>query len=207
MPRVEVPVTVLNSSTGLPVSGAAVSMTHRVGGGPVTWWTAETGGTNSTLAAVTDSSGRVNAWVDRGAYNLSITGSGISPYVEAWDAVPSTPLVFRTFHAYAISGDIRLPTGDSDFIPPFFISLAPGQTANLVSVKHKLNAGTVVTYKLQKNAVDITGWTGLTAETTEETVSPTPATLASGDRIALVVTGITGTPKNLSVTLFIEHTL
>jgi hypothetical protein len=90
MARVEVPITVLNSSTGLPVNGAAVAITHRSTGNPATWYSAETGGTSSTASVVTDANGRLSAWVERGSYNLAVTGTGITPYTEAWDAVPAS---------------------------------------------------------------------------------------------------------------------
>lgn len=89
MARVELPVTVLNPTTGLPVNGASVAITQRATAAAVTWWTAETGGTSSTAAVVTDANGRATAWTARGAYNLTISGPGITTYVEPWDAIPS----------------------------------------------------------------------------------------------------------------------
>lgn len=90
MARIEVPVTVLNTTTGLPVNGASVAISHRSTGAPATWYTAETGGTASTASAVTDASGRVLAWTDRGAYNLTISGTGLTTYTEPWDAAPAS---------------------------------------------------------------------------------------------------------------------
>ena len=89
MARVEVPVVVINSSTGLPVNGAAVAVSHRSTGTPATWYSAETGGTSSTAALITDANGRVTGWVERGAYNLAVSGTGITNYTEAWDAAPA----------------------------------------------------------------------------------------------------------------------
>ena len=88
MARAEVPIVVLNGTTGLPVNGASVAITNRPGGTPATWFAVETGGTGSTAAVITDANGRVNAWVERGAYTLSVTGTGITGYSEPWDAVP-----------------------------------------------------------------------------------------------------------------------
>jgi microcystin-dependent protein len=89
MPRVEVPITVINGTTGLPVSGAAVAIAYRSSGTAAPWWTSESGGTSSTSAVITDAQGRVNAWVDRGAYNLTVTGTGITTYTEPFDAAPA----------------------------------------------------------------------------------------------------------------------
>lgn len=89
MARVELPIVALNSTTGLPVSGASVAVKLRSSGLNATWWTAETGGTSSTAAITTDSSGRVTGWVDRGAYNCIISGTGITTYTEPFDASPA----------------------------------------------------------------------------------------------------------------------
>lgn len=86
MARVEVPIVVINSATGLPVNGASVSITRRSSGTAATWFTAETGGLGSTAPVVTDANGRVQAWVDRGAYNAQISGTGITTYTEPFDA-------------------------------------------------------------------------------------------------------------------------
>lgn len=89
MARVELPIVVLNSSTGLPVNGASVAVKFRSSGLNATWWTQETGGTSSTAAVTTDANGRATAWLDRGAYNCTISGTGITTYTEPWDAAPA----------------------------------------------------------------------------------------------------------------------
>lgn len=90
MARVELPTVVLNPTTGLPVNGASIAITLRSNAAAATWWTAETGGSSSTASVVTDTSGRGTAWLARGAYNLTISGSGITTYVEPWDALPAS---------------------------------------------------------------------------------------------------------------------
>lgn len=90
MARVECPVVVISATTGLPISGASVAIKLRSTGANATWWTQETGGTSSTAAVTTDASGRVSAWVDRGAYNCVVTGTGITTYTEPWDASPAS---------------------------------------------------------------------------------------------------------------------
>lgn len=94
MARVELPITVINSSTGLPVPGASIAASYRSNGAPAPWWTSETGGSSSTSAIITDSAGRANAWLERGAYNLAVTGTGITPYTEPWDAIPASDNTF-----------------------------------------------------------------------------------------------------------------
>jgi hypothetical protein len=89
MARIEVPITVMNPTTGLPVNGASVAISQRVGGTAATWWTAETAGSSSTNAVITDALGRASAWVARGTYNLTVSGAGLTTYVEPFDALPA----------------------------------------------------------------------------------------------------------------------
>lgn len=90
MARVELPIVVINSATGLPVNGASVAVAFRATGAPASWYPTETGGAASTAAVVTDSNGRTSAWFPRGAYNCTVTGTGITPYTEPWDAAPAS---------------------------------------------------------------------------------------------------------------------
>lgn len=109
---------------------------------------------------------------------------------------------------YAIPGTINLPSGDTDYICPFFIKLAPGQTAKLIGVIHRINSGDPITMKFKKNGVDITGFTGISVSTTTTFTNPTDVTLADGDMIQPIVTAIGATPaKNLTYQPIIEHTV
>jgi hypothetical protein len=117
-----------------------------------------------------------------------------------------TDKVFRWTQTFAIQGEIKVPSGDTDFIPPFFVSLASGETLKLVKARYLINSGTSVTAKLQKNGSDITGFTGISVTTTAAETDPTNVDLADNDRLALVVTAVSGTPKNLSFSLVFEAT-
>lgn len=112
----------------------------------------------------------------------------------------------RRGHTWAISGEIKVPVGDTDFLMPFFISLASGETAKIVKARYVINSGTSATVKLQKNDVDITGFTGMSVTTTATSTDPTDVTIVEDDKLALVVTGVAGTPTNMTFTMFIEYT-
>lgn len=112
--------------------------------------------------------------------------------------------VYRVGHSYLISGSIAVPSGETDFIVPFFVQFAAGQTANLVTARHSINAGTSVTVNLQRNGGTITGYSGVSVTTTPTTTTQTQA-LTSDDEIALVVTGVSGSPFNMNFTIFIEY--
>lgn len=111
-------------------------------------------------------------------------------------------------HTWSVSGEIKVPVGQTDVLPGFFVppALAPGQTARLLSVRHVIGAGTSVTVKLQKGGVDITGFTGISVTPTPGTTTPTPVSLGAGDYIQPVVTAVSGTPTNMTLTISVEYT-
>lgn len=113
---------------------------------------------------------------------------------------------FTTVHTYAVSGTITVPSGEANFIPPFFFQKKANQTSVLKKVRHQIHAGISVTAKIQKNGADLTGYTGLTITPTP-TNSGSDAPLADGDLLSVVVTAVSGSPQNLTLTLVIEHTI
>jgi hypothetical protein len=113
--------------------------------------------------------------------------------------------VFRFGHTYAIPGEIKVPSGDLNYVLPFFVSLATGQSAKLAKARYRINSGTSVTCKLQRNGSDITGFTGISVTTTTDETNPDDVTLADNDMLALVVTAVSGTPKNMTFTIFIDY--
>lgn len=108
-------------------------------------------------------------------------------------------------HTWAVAGEIKVPSGDADFIVPFFIKVPSGQSVKLISARHKINSGTSATCKLTKNGSDITGFTSISVITTASDTDPSDVTLANNDLIALVVTAVSGTPINLTFTIFLEY--
>jgi hypothetical protein len=114
--------------------------------------------------------------------------------------------IYRYGHTWAISGEIKVPSGNVDFINSFYVSFVAGQSAVLSQARHRINIGTSVTCKIQKNGSDVTEFTGISVTQTSVTTNPADVSLADGDRLALVVTGVSGTPQNLSFTLFIDYT-
>lgn len=107
-------------------------------------------------------------------------------------------------HTWAIAGEIKVPSGDTDFICPFFVPVPSGQSATIVRARHIINSGTNAVCKLQKNGSDATGFTGMTVTTTAAEATGSVA-VADGDKIALVVTAVNGTPKNLSLSVMVRY--
>jgi hypothetical protein len=127
--------------------------------------------------------------------------------VEYWvlKVAAATAPKFVIPHTFAVQGEIKVPVGDTDFIPPFYVKAPTGQTVKLVSARYKINSGTSVTAKIQVNGSDATGFTSMSVGTTVGETDPTDITLSNNDVIALVVTAVSGTPKNMSFTIFLEY--
>ena len=117
-------------------------------------------------------------------------------------------------HTWALGGEVQVASGDTDFIIPMtvrdrYTSSGYNTTVKIVSVIASINSGTNVTWKLQKNGSDLSGYgtsaSPLTATATPATTESTQD-LADKDELAPVVVAISGTPKNMSITAFLEIT-
>jgi hypothetical protein len=203
---------VVDPHSGKPVAGAALAaavVKERIDAlmNVINMLDADNLASNAvTTAKITDDAVTV-AKIAAGTDGQFLQTSGID---VAWGNAPTdADKVYRIGHTYAISGEIKVPLGDTDYAPPFFVSLATGQTAKIVSCRYRINSGTSATVKVQKNGVDVTNLTSISVTTTTASTTPVyDATqdLADTDMLALVVTAVSGTPTNLSFTLFIENT-
>lgn len=108
-------------------------------------------------------------------------------------------------HTWAVGADVKVPSGDTDYIPGFFVSKPATQTVKLTRCRAKINSGTSVTCKIQINGVDATGFTGISVTTTAATTDPADVTLADGDYVTLVVTAVSGSPKNMSFSAMLSY--
>lgn len=86
--RCEIPIVVINPS-GVPVSGASVQVNLRGTATSAVLYANEVGPTLITNPVLTDTYGRVNAWIDRGAYDCVITAAGLTAYTEPYEATPA----------------------------------------------------------------------------------------------------------------------
>ena len=123
---------------------------------------------------------------------------------------------FQAGHTFAVPGDILVPSGEDNVIPPFSVPKTAPQTVKLARVRFRLNNGAVgitVSFKIQRNGADAAGF-GTTAAPLVTTTStawaetnPADVVLTDNDSIQLVVTAISGAPKNLSATVILEHVI
>lgn len=117
-------------------------------------------------------------------------------------------------HTWAIAGDIAVASGDTDYIIPMTIrdrytSSGYNTTVKIVAVIASIRSGTNATWKLQKNGSDLSGYgtsgSPLTCTTTPATTESTQ-TLADKDELAPVIVAVSSSPKNMSITAFLEIT-
>jgi len=148
---------------------------------------------NSTTPHL-DQHGNINDAVAAIETAVGITG--------AFNFVSAGVLTSRTF---AIAGAIAVPSGSTNYIPPFFEPVSANTTKKLVEVHYIIETGTSVTFSVNQNGTGITGLTALSATTTAAGTAPTtPPSVANGDLFAIVVSAISGSPANLTVSLVFE---
>lgn len=111
----------------------------------------------------------------------------------------------RTPHTFAVPGDILVPAGSDNVIPGFYVSLPAGQTAKLALARFSLGVGTSVGIIMQRNGANV----GVvqTVTTTPTVYDITDVVLADGDYLNLLASAPSGSPKNLSWTVFIDSTV
>lgn len=111
-------------------------------------------------------------------------------------------------HTFSVAGPIAVSSGDNDHIPGFFVpTLATGQTATLIEVRAYIRLGTSVTFDVVRGlfgaGTNLT--TGLTATTTPQNHNITDVALAAGDYIRPIVTAVSGTPNNMTLTYVVQY--
>lgn len=132
------------------------------------------------------------------AAGLGMTISGTTGDIT----LVALPKTTRHPHTFNIAGQIDTTTP----IPGMVFDIPAGQTVTLVRARHMILSGTSATVTLQKNGVDITGWTGISVSTTKTLLDGPDVAFADGDRFSLVVTAISGVPNNLLFSAAFDYT-
>jgi hypothetical protein len=113
--------------------------------------------------------------------------------------------VYRLSHSFTVSGEVKLDDASNTYyIPPFFVPVPNGQTVKFKGGRARINSGTSATVDIRRNGTNMVG--GQVVGTTTSVFSA-DTTLGDGDWIALVVTAVSGTPKNMTVSVFLDHTV
>jgi hypothetical protein len=105
----------------------------------------------------------------------------------------------RLPHTWVVGGEIKLPSGSTDFIGGFFVDLPSGQSSKIVKARFKCYDG-AITLKIVQNTTDRV--TDISVSSTADNNDFTDFDLADGDWIGIVVTDVSGTPHALQFTLY-----
>lgn len=108
-------------------------------------------------------------------------------------------------HTWTVPGEIAVAEGDSNYLVPFFVPVPAGQTVTLVKARHRINSGTSVVVSLKKNGSYISDWQNITVTTTSTTTDQTDVSFSDGDLLQLVVESVSGSPQNLTFTVYLKY--
>lgn len=109
-------------------------------------------------------------------------------------------------HTFTVAGLVAVAVNQADYLPPFFVKVPSSQTVKLISARHRINSGTSATVSVQINGSNATGFASMSVTTTSTDTDPTDVSLSNNDVLAIVVNSVSGSPQNMSVSLFLEYT-
>ena len=192
----------VSSTTGYPAAPFLIGLERGTANEEVVLCTASTATTFTVTRGFDGTSAKQHA-----------VGTSIEHTVSAIDYREATgPRTLRIPHTFMIPGDALVPSGDVSYIPPFFVPvIATVQTVSIVGARFRINSGTSATFSLRRNngvgaIADLAAaYAGLVAGTADGAVNSSVA-LADGDKIAPVITAVAGTPRNVSITVYLDYT-
>ena len=132
-------------------------------------------------------------------------GSDILGDASGSDDILGTTLTWEDTKTFVIPDTVAVAVGDVNFLPPQYLSISSDQAVQIIGVRAAINSGTSATVSLNQNGSGVTGLTAVVVTPTPTTTSITPVSVADGDVLALVVSAISGTPKNMSVSVIFQH--
>lgn len=181
MARVKIPIAVIDPN-GTAVQGASVSVKKRSDGSNAVLYQAETGPTTVNNPTATDAVGRVQAWVDRGSYNATISGTGIATYTQAFEAGPASDRSVDSFW---------LPIG----VDAPLLGALPNSPVDGQRIYYLADASNGIIWTLRYRAYALDGVTANPSPYKWEVLgSPTP----------LVTTGVAATNASLAPSTWVD---
>lgn len=100
---------------------------------------------------------------------------------------------------WAVAGEVK-----AEEYPGFYVRLGTGEEKKIVGAELRLLEGTSCTVEWRKAKAEIAEYKTLEVKSTEAKAVTNTKALAAGDLITLKVTAVSGTPKGLTATLFVE---
>lgn len=129
----------VKDAAGNVVAAASVTIKKRSDGTNATWYTLESGGSSGSTTLTADANGRVTTWVDRGAYNAVITGTGITGYTIPIDGAAASDLAVN--YTWQTGG--VMPTGPVNGDEVYYVADA----TNGIVWHFKYRSASASTYK------------------------------------------------------------
>lgn len=114
----------------------------------------------------------------------------------------------RVPHTWQITGQVQLASGDTSYIPPFYVPVPAGQSVIVAGVRCKArSAGATFNVGLYKNGGAQTSGIPVTTSPASPAVNPT--SFANLDEFALIVESLGGgaAPFNMTFTVFLDYTV
>lgn len=122
--------------------------------------------------------------------------------------VQSTSKTIRVGVSWTVPGAIAVAAGAVNYIPPQFVPVPSFQTARIVGVRCAIRNGLAANFDVQQNGAVVAGLSGVTAGGVPTFFAATGApAVADGDRLAPVITSVSGAPDGLFVTIYIDLTV
>lgn len=112
---------------------------------------------------------------------------------------PTATKTLRIGHTWAVAGTLQAAT-----LPAIFVPEAGSQGATLVGLRTVIGSGTSAGVQVTRNGSNL--GSVVTVTTTPATTTYSQA-ITDGDRLAIVLSALTGSPADLSVTAIVEHVI
>lgn len=156
---------------------------------------------------------RINAAIQLAADSIAAHNTRINALKQTVnDTIANHRHTFRVPHTWAIAGGIKTDT-TTNYLIPMIVDSVAGQVTKFVSFRALIHSGTNAAIKFQKStaAKNYTGWTDITDAngtvlTTGLSVDFTDVQLSAGDAIRPVVTSVSSTPKDMTISIYLEYT-
>lgn len=165
-------------------------------------------GLPATPADLPLAGGTMSGAIAMGSHKITGLANGtVSTDAAAFGQIP-TSYTIRISQTYSVSGALAVPSGATNFLPPFFMPVPSGQTCKLVGVTAAIRGGTSVTLSVDQNGFAVSGLGSLSVTPTAGfTAATTPPSVSDGDAFAPVISAITGSPDGLSLSFYFDVTV
>lgn len=113
----------------------------------------------------------------------------------------------RIPHTWHFPGEVKVASGDTDYILPMITAVPAGATAVIRHARFLITSGTSVTFSMNYDGSNLAGLTGLVASQSLNGSGVVSLGMDDSKLLRPVVSAVSGTPKNLTITLAVDYTV